>query len=112
MKNVFAAILVVLSLSLQANNDKNDKGNKAANESSTVFSGVVVDHTNQEALTGVQISIPELGIDTYTDFNGEFEIQLPSNGNYTVEASIISYEDKKIKVTKGHDALKLELDLL
>ncbi|MFO7865043.1 MAG: carboxypeptidase-like regulatory domain-containing protein [Salinivirgaceae bacterium] len=112
MKNVFVALLVVLSLSLQANNDKNEKGNKASSESSTVFSGVVVDHTNQESLTGVQISIPELGIDTYTDFNGEFQIQLPANGNYTVEASIISYEDKKVKVTQGHEPLKLELDLL
>lgn len=107
MKNLVAAILVVLTVNTFA---ANDEGKKSAKESTKVFSGIVYDSENETTLTGVQISIPELGIETYSDFDGKFELELPANAEYTIETNLISYRVEKIKIEKNQSK-PLELKL-
>jgi len=70
--------------------EKNEKNAPAT----TSIKGKVIDQQTGEALTGVKVKIPELNVETYTDFEGSFKINKVKTGNYKIQTSFISYEDR------------------
>jgi outer membrane receptor protein involved in Fe transport len=67
--------------------------------------GTVVDKSNGEPLTGVNVVIAALGMGTASDADGYFFINNVPPGNYTVEFSYIGYqavEYQNIAVTVDH----------
>jgi len=107
MKNLVATILVILTVNAFASNDE---GKKPTKESTKVFSGIVYDSENETTLTGVRILVAELGIETYSDFDGKFELELPVGEEYTIETNLISYRVEKVKIEKNQNK-PLELKL-
>ena len=79
----------------------------------TVLMGTVVDQSTGEALPGAQVKISGLDQTVYTDLDGNFEVQGIKPGNYTVEVSLVSYSENKIKdlvlSANKKSALKVEL---
>jgi len=70
--------------------EKNEKNAPAT----TSIKGKVIDQQTGEALTGVKVKIPELNVETYTDFEGSFKINKVKTGDYKIQTSFISYEDR------------------
>ncbi len=110
MKHTITILLIMsLAISVFATNDKDSKENSA--EPATVtYTGSVIDSKTGEALTGVKINVPELGIDTYTDFDGNFHFTGTPNEDYTIEVSYISYKEKNI--TSRDQSVKVSLDAI
>ena len=57
-------------------------------------SGKVIDKTG-EGQVGCKVSAPELGITTYTDFDGLYEINVPEGTKLVIE--YVSYETEVVK---------------
>ena len=70
--------------------EKNEKNAPAT----TSIKGKIIDQKTGEALTGVKVKIPELNVETYTDFEGSFKINSVKAGDYKIQTSFISYEDR------------------
>lgn len=91
------------------NVSKNFKGTTEV----TVLIGTVVDQSTGEALPGAQVKISGLDQIVYTDLDGNFEVQGINPGSYTLQVSLVSYEENKIKdlVVNANkkSALKVEL---
>lgn len=103
-------LILVLAFNAFAENDDNSKNADAKNPT-TIVTGKVIDNQTGETLTGVNINVPELGIDTYTDFKGQFKFTVEKNRNYTLKASFISYEDKTLSSDKLSDKQSIEVPL-
>ena len=65
-------------------------------QNKSIVSGKVLDGKNAEPLIGAVIKIKGTSIGTTTDFNGTFSINGLEEGNYTIECSYISYQQKTI----------------
>ncbi len=102
-------LLMSLAMSAFATNDKDSKENNSK-PATVVYSGNVIDSETGESLTGVKINVPELGIDTYTDFDGNFEFSGSPNQDYTISVSYISYKEKNI--TSKEKSVKVSLDAI
>lgn len=117
MKRIFTTILLaVLILPVFAEGDnKNTKDNKNIKETTEaiVLMGTVVDQSTGEALPGAQVKINGLEDVVYTDLDGNFEVQDIKPGTYSLEISLISYEQNKIQSLvinpAKKSALKVEL---
>jgi len=71
---------------------------------STTLVGKVSDAANLESLAGAEVSIPELGIKTFCDFDGNFRFGDIPAGEYTVEVQFVSYQSASFKeVEAGAD---------
>lgn len=98
-----------------------DGGNNVAKEKITiketteanVLMGTVVDQSTGEALPGAQVKINGLEESVYTDLDGNFEVNDIKPGTYSLEISLISYEQNKIQNLvinpAKKSALKVEL---
>lgn len=77
----------------------------------TNVSGTVVDKNTGEALAGVKVVLDEINETAYTNFEGNFEFKNVKIGSYTINAELISYKDKSVKVDldKSND-LKIEVE--
>ena len=75
------------------------KVEKKITESTTVnsLSGTIADEITGETLVGVKVSIDGMNVSTYTDFDGCFKFENIKEGEYTVSASLISYQIAKSK---------------
>ncbi len=75
------------------------KVEKKITESTTVnsLSGTIADEITGETLVGVKVSIDGMNVSTYTDFDGCFKFENVKEGEYTVSASLISYQIAKSK---------------
>ena len=105
-------ILLAVSLSLFAEENKNEKEAEASVVSSSLV-GVVLDKLTGEPLTGVEVSIPGTNFKTYTDFNGGFTFKNIDQGDYSISASLISYRSvgsQKVSVNGGQTQLSLSLE--
>jgi hypothetical protein len=75
--------------------------------------GTVVDQSTGEALPGAQVKISGLDQTVYTDLDGNFEVQGIIPGSYSLQISLVSYEENKIKdlvvSANKKSALKVEL---
>jgi hypothetical protein len=113
MKKIFSifAILIVFSLIVTAG-PEGTKGNKAA-KATVSISGTVIDDTTGETLAGVTVCLAGCDQSVYTDFDGNFEFNGLTPGEYTVTTKLISYEECTSKVDakpekKATLALKLK----
>jgi len=79
---------------------------------SFTLSGKVVDNENNP-LAGATILVTQINQGTSTDFDGEFQVQLPQ-GNYTLKVSFLGFktEMKEISISKNQEiAIQLSEDL-
>jgi len=90
---LFLSILIAgVNFNVMASEDAEKEEKNAP--ATTSIQGKVIDKQTGEALTGVKVKIPELDVETYTDFEGSFKIKSLKAGNYKIQTSFISYEDR------------------
>ena len=97
MKRIVAILLLGIfiagvNLNVMASDDAEKEEKNAPTTAS--IKGKVIDQQTGEALTGVKVKIPELNVETYTDFEGSFKINSLKPGDYKIQTSFISYEDR------------------
>ncbi|MGQ1889570.1 carboxypeptidase-like regulatory domain-containing protein [Thermophagus sp. OGC60D27] len=115
MKTILSIILLgffaIQTMDAASGNKKENPAQEVAVNST--ISGSIIDELSGEILTGVEVKLCGTDIKTYTDFEGQFSFNRIKPGDYSVEATIISYEPvtRKIKVNTGEiHALKIELE--
>lgn len=95
MRTASFIFIILFSLSLMAEHDKGTNNHSADNK----ISGKIVDHLTGENLAGVKITLLNSDIVSYTDFDGNFIIDIPSNQSQTlIQISYISYETTVLNV--------------
>jgi len=67
------------------------------------ISGKVIDKNTGEPLTGVKVSYSASQTAVYTDFDGEFTIDVIVKNNAEITVSMISYEMETIKLEKAEN---------
>jgi hypothetical protein len=75
----------------------------------TKISGKVIDQSTGETLAGVKVFIEGTDNSVYTNFDGEFQINLDLNKSQEISIALISYEAKIVKIESPGD-LKINLD--
>lgn len=88
IKNIIISLLLFTSFVMYADGVENET---KSNLSIVTLDGKVSDLISGELLAGVEIRIDD--IVTYSDFDGNYSIQLVP-GDYNVKLKYISYEDK------------------
>lgn len=104
MKTIFVLIAaVLLSVSVYAKDNKNDKNVKstttveAIQKVNTVdISGSIIDNKSNEALAGAAIIIN--GNKYYSDLDGNFSVSDLKPGKHTVRVELISYQPSEIEL--------------
>lgn len=93
MKTLTLIFALVISVSLFAENTKNAK----LQNSNHSISGKIVDEVTGENLAGVRVQLVDSEVTVFTDFDGNFELNLPSNIEVAhFRVSLISYETQTI----------------
>lgn len=81
----------------------------------TSISGTITDAATGESLVGVKVVLEEINTVVYTDFDGNFQFNDVTVGDYTVTTNYISYKtEEKISVNTENDKelqIKLKSDL-
>lgn len=113
------AILFITGLALMVSLSSFKGEKKAASaESAPVannsITGVVMDRTTGEALTGVEVRVEGTELKAYTDFDGKFVFEGLKTGNYKISTNYISYKGAEtpvlsVKANELH-ALNIELE--
>ena len=105
MKKLFL-VGVVIGLATLLYAGDNSKAEESAKYS---ISGQVFDSQNGEALVGVAVMIGEKT--QYTDFDGNFTFNEIEAGEYVIETSYVSYDNKKVEVKANPNTeVKIELN--
>ena len=81
----------------QAAIDKDGEAELTKN-STTSINGKVIDKLTGEALTGAKVVLEELGVTTYTDFEGNFSVSGIKPGEYKISTTLISYSNMKAHI--------------
>ncbi len=114
-KAIFLVTLMVVGL-INVSMATTPAKTEAAPALNNTISGVVLDKTTGESLTGVEVSVEGTNLKTYTDFDGKFVFENVKAGEYKVMANYISYgnnETKPIKVNSNElHALNLQMETL
>ncbi len=88
MKTLFILLsILVIGINSNATDIKSKKTN------TTFISGKVTDINTGEALVGVKIQISGNNNTVYTDFDGNFKLDVSDAGNYNLKTSYISYKE-------------------
>ncbi|MFZ6051938.1 carboxypeptidase-like regulatory domain-containing protein [Halocola ammonii] len=85
-----------------------NSGENSAEETTTIH-GKVIDKTNGDELTGVQVKIQGTDLVTYTDRYGNFTFEDLSCSDCQVQFSYISFEDLKLQVSELSNQEKVAL---
>jgi len=112
MKKLFVIIALLTAVTyLYADNDgATPKGESSA--AKTSISGKIFDKITGESLVGVTVNIEGTDKVSYTDLDGNFEIQGVSPGNYNLQVSYISYkESSKAVEIKCNRSNKVKVEL-
>ena len=113
MKKYFI-VLISLLVTLSVFADNNDSKKKKENNSTEIIglSGIVMDSESGELLAGVEVTLDEIDVKTYTDLDGRFNFEGIKPGEYNLSANYISYDNRsvkfKVKPTKNHLKIGLE----
>ncbi|TRX71601.1 carboxypeptidase-like regulatory domain-containing protein [Carboxylicivirga sp. M1479] len=86
---LLAALLFVGISNINADNNEEAKETKA--NLTTSVSGTITDAATGEILVGVKVVLEEINAVVYTDFDGNFEFNNVTNGEYTVSTDYVSY---------------------
>lgn len=90
-------ISVILAFSFAAASEK-PEGNKSG-DMTTSIAGTVIDETSGETLTGVAVTLEGAEEIVYTDFDGNFEFEGITPGEYVIKTRLISYKESYLNVT-------------
>lgn len=92
MKNILMLIFFLLSVNIlaQVKKESNQTG---------IIKGTVIEQTNNEPLFSAQVQVIGLKVGTLTDFNGQFEIELPP-GEYDLNISFLGLQSITIENIK------------
>ncbi len=96
MKSLLSIVFIFSVFFASASNSVgSDKGSAKSETATTItINGKIIDSMSQESLTGVKVRIGDTEYTAYTDFDGNFEISIPSNlKNEEIKISYISYEE-------------------
>lgn len=107
MKTLITVLFLSLTIISTAGNTNKDKLNdKTTAEKSVLINGKIIDSVSKESLAGVKISVANANIVVFTDFDGNFNIELPTNeiGN-EIRVSYISYEETTVRIVNENDKL-------
>lgn len=108
MKKLIVLFSLVVSVSLWCKASNDNEGNNTNNENATItISGKVVDNLSGEPLAGVLISVESADIKSYTDFEGNFTLNVKP-GEYDIMIDYISYNAlqlKDIKINESNTAV-------
>jgi iron complex outermembrane receptor protein len=96
LKNSAILLILVFSISLQAQN---------------ILKGVVLDAEDKQSLIGANIIIKGTIKGTITDFDGNFEITSNERLPYTVIVSMVGYESKEISITEQNSSIEVLLGI-
>jgi hypothetical protein len=107
VKKVIFSIVVLAIYAGTMLADGNDPVKGTSNV--TKISGKVIDQTTGETLAGVKVFIEGTDNSVYTNFDGEFQINLDLNKSQEISITLISYEAKTVKIESPGD-LKINLD--
>lgn len=114
MKKIILVATILLSgFALYAKDGKTST--EVSNNSTCIVKGQITDKINGESLTGVTVRIAESNIVAYTDFDGEFTFGNLAPGIYTIETSLVSYEEETIQVTakaSSVDPVNIKLQII
>jgi len=106
MKAINFLLVILFSMSVVvAGNIKDSEKNKKE----TLINGKVTDRLTGENLAGVKITIQNTDVVSYTDFDGNFNLQIPAGAEGTVLVSYISYETLKIELTDFTEKSRIEI---
>jgi len=93
MKKILLSITLIALVNLSFAGEKDN--NKKVMTKTLTFT--VVDNNN-ESIAGAEIALEALGTISYTDMEGNYKIEIPSNSNEILTISFISFKDKKINI--------------
>jgi len=99
MKKILATIFTIV---LIMNMSAQDMGS---------LTGKVYNQENSKPLVGVNLYIPEINRGTSTDLEGKYTINNIKPGKYTIEVSLMGYENKKINNVKINKGQTTELNI-
>ena len=112
-KTILMVALMVVALNNVAK-AKSPSEPVTAPEHTNTITGVVLDKSTGELLTGVEVYVEGADLKTYTDFDGKFVFKNVKTGKYKVMANYISYgnnETKAIEVNNNElHVLNLEME--
>jgi hypothetical protein len=111
-KILLIGILLLTTTSIIAGEEKSDN-TVEAKAITCALSGIVLDKSTGEPLTGVEVGLEGTELKVYTDFEGSYSFENLTPGEYIISASLISYKSngtKSIKINgnKVHQNLELE----
>ena len=97
LTTLIALIIFSSSMILATNSNEEKESTKNSTNAvmTTSVSGKVFDKITGEALVGVKVMVDGTEKATYTDFDGNFEINHIRPGNHKITASYISYKEMK-----------------
>lgn len=73
--------------------------------------GIVTDALTGDAIIGAAVQVEGSTIGTVSDYNGNYELNLPDAGNYTVTYSYLGYSNFITEVSVDMDSPKTALDI-
>ncbi len=114
MKRTSLFLATIFFLAFASNSFAGEKGKESSSAAAVKISGKVIDVKTGEALAGVMVKIEDMNLTSYTDLDGNFEIQGLIPGKYDITTSLISYEPLKmnVEVTNSLSKLKVSLETL
>ncbi len=113
MKIILSVLFACAVLVSTAGNTEESKSEaKSAESTSTiVFSGKIVDAGSQESLAGVKVSLANSNLVVFTDFEGNFKIEIPAKEmtEKEIKVSYISYEETTV-IINGENEQVIEIN--
>ena len=105
MRIPFILLLIVIAISVSA---------VSVHAQGNSLSGTVTTKINEEAIPGVTVEIPKLGLSTETDSEGRYEFKDLPLGSVTVVTHIEGFTDRAltVRITGGDQTLDIELSIL
>jgi hypothetical protein len=110
MKTLFTTLFLalVISVSASTNNDNKSEEKHSASVASVSISGKIIDSVSKESLAGVKVVIGNTGVVAYTDFDGNFSVEVPENCTKDeVVVSYISYEEAVVSLKEKNSIIEI-----
>jgi hypothetical protein len=104
----FATIVFLLFVNSSFASEKEKESNTAA---SVKISGKIIDVKTGEALAGVMVKLEDVNVSSYSDLDGNFEINGLTPGKYNLSTSLISYETVELNVEAAQSSNKVKVEL-
>lgn len=110
-KLLFALILALAVVSVNAKEKDGKSATDSENTASVVLSGTISDMNSGESLVGVEVKIEGTDLKTYTDFDGNFTFKNVNPGECKIVANYISYKPVSQTLTAGKNEKDVKIKL-